>query len=373
MSTGWRIPLVDLARTTDPIASQMEAVFRRVRASGSYVLGPEVEAFERACAETLSIEHAIGVSSGTDALVAALLALDVGVGDEVIVPTFTFIASAEAVLRVGARPVLVDSADGAFHADPDAIASATGTRTKVIIPVHLFGDCVEPAPVLAQARAAGIAVVEDAAQAFGVRCAGGTPGTWGAVGCFSFFPTKTLGAMGDGGLVVTRDASLADRVRSIRQHGAESKDAFHRVGGNYRLDALQAGLLRLRLAGLPEEIAQRRRGAALYRQALEHLGDRIVFPRRADGATYNPFVVRIPSCRDRVARELAAAGIQTAVYYRHPLHTQKVFATLGLRAGGFPNAERAAGEALALPLFPGIRDEEIALVVDAVKRSLLCG
>jgi dTDP-4-amino-4,6-dideoxygalactose transaminase len=372
MPITWRVPLVDLARTTEPIATELAAAFRRVRASGQYVLGQEVEAFERRCAHHLSVEHAIGVSSGSDALVAALLALEIGTDDEVIVPTFTFVASAEAVLRVGARPVLVDSAKGEFHVDCAAIAAGVTPRTKAIMPVHLFGDRVALSPLLEVARAARVVVIEDAAQAFGAGHEGGAAGLRGEVGCYSFFPTKTLGAMGDGGLVVTRDARVAEKVRSVRQHGAAARDEFHRRGGNYRLDALQAALLHVRLDVLAHEIAQRRHIAGQYRQALADLADRIVLPRASDGATYTPFVVRIPSFRDRVADELAAAGIQTSVYYRHPLHRQSAVASaLEGRPAAFPNADLAAAEALALPLFPGMREPEIALVIDELRRSLL--
>lgn len=350
------IPFADL-RPDAPLAAELEAAAARVIRSGRYVLGPEVEAFESEVAALLGVRHAIGVSSGTDALIVSLMALGIGPGDEVVVPAFGFIATPEAVVRVGATPVLVDVEPATFHLDPRAVEAALTRRTRAILAVHLFGRCVDLAPLRALVGPRGLAIVEDAAQAIGARADGRFAGALGALGAFSFFPTKTLGALGDGGLVTTDDAALAAAARRIRVHGAESRDAFARIGGNFRLDELQAALLRVKLARLPAALAERRRLARAFGQALR--GAPLDLPRASDDDTCNPFVVRAHGDRDLLRARLAAAGVETAIYYPRALTEQPALAPYRRAA---PEAERAARSVLALPL----RDDALARIVAAV-------
>jgi dTDP-4-amino-4,6-dideoxygalactose transaminase len=334
------IPFIDL-RPDEALAAALEAAASRVIRGGRYVLGPEVEAFEREVAAFLGVRHAIGVSSGTDALIVSLLALGIGPGDEVLVPAFGFIATPEAVVRVGATPVLVDIDPRTFHLDPAAAARAMSPRTRAIVAVHLFGRCVDLEPL----RGVGVPIVEDAAQAIGARTSKGHAGALGTIGAFSFFPTKTLGALGDGGLVTTDDDALAATARRLRVHGAVSRDDFAQIGGNFRLDALQAALLRVKLARLPEALVERRRAARAYVEALR--GAPLELPRVSEDDTYNPFVVRVHGDRDALRARLADAGIETAIYYPRALTEQPALAPFRRPA---PEAERAARSVLALPL-----------------------
>ncbi|HJL14882.1 MAG TPA: DegT/DnrJ/EryC1/StrS family aminotransferase [Sandaracinaceae bacterium LLY-WYZ-13_1] len=388
-----KVPQLDLRRGGPDLDAELVAAFRRVLESGRYILGPEVEAFERECAGYVGAAHAIGVSSGTDALLVALMALDVGPGDEVICPTYTFFATAGAIWRLGATPVFVDSQPRCFGLDPAQLAERRTARTKAIVPVHLFGQC---AAMDALREAAGeVPIVEDAAQALGASWRGTMAGALGTLGCFSFFPSKNLGGFGDGGLVTTDDDALAARVRRLRVHGAEPKYVHAEVGGNFRLDALQAALLRVKLPRLEDAIHRRRAHAWAYAEAFVQLGigapapgpgcrtacgvadptdAPVLLPTACDqGHSFNQYVVRIPGRRDAVRARLAEQGIGTAVYYPTPLHAQACFAPLGHAPGDFPVAERLAEESLALPIFPELGAHERDRVVEAIGDALRDG
>ncbi len=348
------VPLLDLTAQYRPIRDEVLEAITRVADSQRFILGAEVEAFEREMAAMLEVEHAIGVSSGTDALLVALMALGIGPGDEVITPTYSFFATAGSVRRTGATPVFVDVDPTTLNLDPAGLARAITARTRAIIPVHLFGLAADLDPILDAARQAGVAVIEDAAQAIGARYRGRPVGGFGTVGCFSFFPTKNLGAFGDAGLVTTNDAALARELRRLRTHGADEEYVHARVGGNFRLDAIQAAVLRVKRRYLAGWTDARRRNAARYRALFQEfgLGDRLTLPVEPEGRhhIYNQFVIGVDD-RDRLRAHLAAAQIGTAIYYPIPFHKQQCFATGARAAGPLPVAERAAERSLALPIF----------------------
>ena len=363
------VPLLDLHAQYTPLRQSLLDAITRVCDSQRFIGGPEVEGLERELAAYLATPHAIGMSSGTDALVAALMALDIGPGDEVITPTYSFFATAGSVVRVGARPVLVDIDAGTFNLDVAATLAAITPRTKAIIPVHLFGQSADLAPILDAAAPKGIAVIEDAAQAIGSTYRGKPVGNWGAIGCFSFFPSKNLGGFGDGGLVTCTDATLAHRLKLIRNHGMEPKYYHHLVGANFRIDALQAAVLRVKLPYLPAWSDARRANAARYRALFADAGlSQVTMPIEAPERThiYNQFVIRVPQ-RDRLRAHLDAGGIGTEVYYPVPFHLQECFAGLGYKAGAFPVAEAAAQQSLALPIYPELTVAQQAAVVDAIR------
>ena len=364
------VPLLDLKAQFAPLREHVLEVIARVCDAQQFILGAEVDALERELETFLEIPHAIGVSSGTDALLAALMVLDVGAGDEVVTTPFSFFATAGSIARVGARPVFVDIDPATFNIDAGALASAMTSRTKAIMPVHLFGQSADLAPIVEVAARFGVPVIEDAAQAIGTRYRGQAVGGIGTVGCFSFFPTKNLGAFGDAGLVTTRDASLARRVRAIRQHGGELKYHHDLVGANFRIDALQAAILRVKLPHLNAWTAARRRNAERYEALFEKagLGDSVTLPMRSSDSThiYNQFVIRVPQ-RDGLRTHLADSGIGTEVYYPIPLHLQPCFRELGYRKGSFPAAEAAADEALALPIYGELAEVQQSWVVEAIR------
>ena len=342
-----------------PLIPELERRFSEVLASGRFILGPEVEAFEREAAAFLGVPHAIGVANGTDALVLSLEALRIGRGDEVICPAFTFYATAEAIVRVGATPVFCDIDPATLNLDPDHVAAKITPRTRAVVAVHLFG---RPAP-LAELAALGVPVVEDAAQAFG---ADGIART-GVCSTFSFFPTKNLFALGDGGLVTSLDEEVADRVRMLRFHGSRDKRTFELVGTNSRLDAVQAAWLRVFLPELAGWNRARREAAARY--ADLGLGDAVELPLDDPGHVFHLYVVRT-TLRDDVASALDAAGVASAAYYTTPLHLQPALAHLGYTSGSLPETERAARENLALPLWAGIDEAAQERVVDAVRAAV---
>jgi dTDP-4-amino-4,6-dideoxygalactose transaminase len=348
------VPLLDLAAQYQPIREHVLQALTRVADSQRYILGPEVEALERELAAQLEVAHAIGVSSGTDALIVALMALGVGPGAEVIVPTYTFFATASAVSRLGATPVFVDIDAATFNVLPNEVARAISPRTRAIIPVHLFGLSADLDPLLEIARQAGVPLIEDAAQAIGARYHGRLTGGFGLAGCFSFFPSKNLGAFGEGGLVTTNDAALAHEIRLLRNHGAEPKYVHPKIGGNFRLDAIQAAVLRVKAPYLSAWSDARRRNADRYRAlAGEYgLGDRVELPIEPPGCThvYNQFVIR-GADRDALRTHLSSRHIGTEVYYPIPLHRQPCFSTLGDASDRFVAADQAAATTVALPIF----------------------
>jgi dTDP-4-amino-4,6-dideoxygalactose transaminase len=352
------IPLVDVKAQYAPLIPDLEERFAAVLASGRFILGPEVEAFEREAAAFLGVPYAIGVANGTDALVLSLEAMGIGRGDEVICPAFTFYATAEAIVRAGATPVFADIDPETFNLDPEDVAARITSRTRAIVCVHLFG---RPAP-LAELAALGLPLVEDAAQAFGAEGVAGA----GVCSTFSFFPTKNLFALGDGGLVACRDEKVAERVRMLRFHGSRDKQTFELVGTNSRLDALQAAFLRVFLPRLAGWNAARREAAARYAEL--GLGEAVELPADDPAHVYHLYVVRTAQ-RERIARALEAAGIASAAYYTTPLHLQPALAFLGYARGSLPETERAAAENLALPMWGGIGEEAQRRVVDAVRAA----
>jgi dTDP-4-amino-4,6-dideoxygalactose transaminase len=367
------VPLLDLGAQWAGIRDETLAAITRVCDSQRFILGPEVEALEAELAASIGVPHAVGMSSGTDALLAALMALGIGPGDEVITSTYSFFATAGSIVRVGARPVLVDIDPVSFNIDAAAVASAVTPRTRAIMPVHLYGQCADMAQLVPTAARAHVPIIEDAAQALGSRIGERQAGTFGVAACFSFFPSKNLGAFGDAGLVTSTDAALAEQLRLVRNHGAE-RQYFHRIiGGNFRIDALQAAVLRVKAPHLSRWTEGRRRNAERYRALVADAGlaDRIGLPIELPGHhhIYNQFVVRVPR-RDRVKEALAARRIGTAIYYPVPFHLQDCFANLGYRRGAFPLAEAAAAETLALPIYPELTEAQQAAVVAALGRAI---
>lgn len=370
-----RIPILDLRRQYQSIKSEIDQAIQRVVESGRFILGPEVESFEAEIAAYLGVPHAIGVASGTDALLLALKALGIGPGDAVIVPSFTFFATAGVVANVGATPIFADIDPLTFNISPASISAAlkAGTprreRVKAIIPVHLYGQMADMDEIMAIAHKFGLYVVEDAAQAIGAEYNGKKAGTIGHIGCFSFFPTKNLGAYGDGGLVVTSDDELAERIRMLRVHGSKPKYYHHLVGTNSRLDALQAAILRAKLPHLAEWTRARQRIADRYDELLRGIKS-IRLPYRTPNRThiFHQYTVRVlGGKRDALRDHLAAQGIGTEVYYPLPLHLQPCFRHLGYREGDLPESERASREVLSLPMFPELTREEQDRVVEAIR------
>ncbi len=364
-----RVPLLDLRAQYSALRDEIEAAMRGVVESQHFILGPEVDALEREIAEYCGTRYAVGVSSGTDALLVALMALGVGAGDEVVTTPFTFFATAGTVARLGARTVFVDIDPRTFNIDARAIAAALTPRTKAIVPVHLFGRLADMDAILPVAQAAGVPVIEDAAQAIGAHDANGRrAGAIGGMGAFSFFPTKNLGAFGDAGMVTTADADLDRVLRQLRVHGMEPKYVHEMVGGNFRLDALQAAVLRVKLRHLEAWHEGRRRNAAAYRALFADADlPEVIVPEDVPGHIYNQFVVRVAE-RDALRAHLAAHGIGTEIYYPLPLHLQACFAPLGYGAGDFPHSEAAAREVLALPIYPELAQGDLEHVVASIAR-----
>ena len=367
------IPLVDLGWQQREIADEVRRGMDEVIESTAFVLGPQVAEFERSFADFVGVGHCIGVGSGTDALELALRALAIGDGCEVIVPANTFIASALAVVRAGAVPVLVDADAEHLLIDPEAVRAAITPRTRAIMPVHLYGQMAPMVELEAIAEELGLAILEDAAQSQGARQGGRAAGSIGAAAATSFYPGKNIGAYGDAGAVLCRDDEIADRIRRLRNWGSEQKYHHPELGFNSRLDTLQAVVLQAKLARLDAWNALRREAAARY-DAL--LGDceAVGLPRTAAGNehVWHLYVVRVAQ-RDRVLAELGEAGIGAGVHYPVPIHLQGAFASLGLGAGSFPVAERSAHEALSLPLFPGISEAQQVRVSEALRRALGAG
>jgi dTDP-4-amino-4,6-dideoxygalactose transaminase len=369
-AAGETIPLLDLAAQYESIAPEVEAAALAVLRSRGWVLGPAVESFERAIERYVGVPHAIGVASGSDALLLSLMALDVGPGDEVVTTPFSFLATVSSITRLGATPVLADIGDD-FLIDPTAVAAAVTPRTRAIVPVHLYGLCADFAALDAIARRHRVAIVEDAAQAIGAARDGRSAGAVGDLGCFSFYPTKNLGAAGDAGLVTSGDDRLAERVRRLRVHGAERRYEHLEVGINSRMDGIQGAILEVKLRHLDGWSDARAERAAAYDDlfAAAGLADVVTTPAVPDGCrhVFHQYVIRAAR-REELRAHLAAAGIGTEIYYPIPLHLQECFASLGYRRGDFPQAERAAAECLALPMYPELTPAQQERVVAAVKR-----
>jgi dTDP-4-amino-4,6-dideoxygalactose transaminase len=362
------VPLLDLDAQYRPIRDALIRAMVRVADSQRFILGPETEALERELAATLDVADAIGVSSGTDALLVAMMALGIGAGDEVVTSTYSFFATAGCITRLGARPVLVDIDPITYNLDPSAVARALTPRTRAILPVHLYGHCADMDSLLALAADAGVPVIEDACQSIGATWQGRQAGSMGAMGCFSFFPSKNLGAFGDAGLVTTQDRALGAQIRLLRGHGAQRRYYHDRVGGNFRLDELQSAVLRVKAPHLPAWTAGRRRNAGRYREMFAAHGlSQVVLPVEQPGAfhIYNQFIVRLPE-RDAVKAHLHASGIGCEVYYPVPFHLQECFKDLGYAAGAFPQSERAAAESLALPIYGELTEGQQRRVVSAI-------
>ena len=365
-----KVPLLDLQAQYATIRWEVGTAIDRVCESQVFILGPEVAACEHEIASFCGASHAIGVSSGTDALLVALMAAGVGAGDEVITSPFTFFATAGVIARLGARPVFVDIEEENFNLDAGEVESKISARTKAILPVHLFGRCADMEAISEIAGRHGLAVIEDAAQSIGAADPQGrSAGTIGELGCFSFFPSKNLGAFGDAGMVVTQDAKLAEIVRVLRVHGGKPKYYHKQIGGNFRLDALQAAVLRVKLRYLPLWTAARRQNARRYRELFAQAGlsRPVTVPQDVAGHIYNQFVIRCAE-RDALQAFLREQEIDTEIYYPVPLHLQECFAGLGHRAGEFPRAEAAAREVLALPIYPELSEAQQDYVVDRVSQ-----
>ncbi len=364
-----KVPLLDLHAQYRPLRAEILAAIERVCDSQRFIMGPEITSLESELALMLGVRHAIAVSSGTDALLLALMALDIKPGDEVITPTYSFFATAGAVARLGARPVLVDIDEATFNIDAAQAVAAITPRTKAIIPVHLFGQSADMDPLLLAASRAGIPIVEDAAQAIGATYKSRPLGSLGAFGCFSFFPSKNLGAFGDAGLLTAMDDGLAKRARLLRTHGMEPRYYHHLVGANFRMDALQAAILRVKAPHLDGWTEGRRANAARYRVLFRDaaLLDRVTLPAEpADRRhIYNQFVIRVAD-RDGLRAHLDERGIGTEIYYPVPFHLQPCFADLGYHRGDFPKAERAAAESLALPIYSELTEAQQEAVVSAI-------
>jgi dTDP-3-amino-3,4,6-trideoxy-alpha-D-glucose transaminase len=362
-----RIPTTRLDPADPALMEELLATVERVARTGAFTMGTELEAFEAEFAAYCGSPHAVGVSSGTEAIVLALKALGIGAGDEVILPSNSFIATAEGVSLAGATPVLVDVDPATHLITAAAVAAAIGPRTRAVIPVHLMGSTVDMDALLEVTRPAGLKVLEDTAQAHGALIGGRRVGTIGDVGCFSFYPTKNLGAWGDGGGIVTADPAVADRVRLLRSHGEQPRYHHRMVGTTARLDALQAALLRVKLRRLDGWNDDRRRIGAALQAGLQ--GTSVELPTAAtpDGDhVFHLFVVRSTE-RDALRAHLDGLGVSTAVHYPFPIHRTEAYADLGLGEGSLPVAERLAEEILTLPLFPTMSTQDISRIVDAVR------
>lgn len=371
-STRVKVPLLDLRAQYEPIRDEIRAAVEKVFDDLAFISGPYVQAFERQLASYVGARHAVGVSSGTDALLVALTALGVGPGDEVVTTPYTFFATVGCVTRLGARCVFVDIDPATYNIDVTRLQEALTPRTKVIVPVHLFGQTVDMAAVRAVAEPRGIPVLEDAAQAIGAKDSDGRmAGSLGTAACFSFYPSKNLGAAGDGGLVTTDDADLAHLMAIMRNHGMEPAYHHEIVGGNFRLDGIQGAVLSVKLKYLDGWAEARRRNAADYRAlfAGRELDDVLTLPYERPGVhhIYNQFVVRVAGGRrDALAAHLKANDIGTAIYYPSGCHEQPALKHLGYRSGTFPLTEAAARETLALPIYGELTDDQKVAVVDAV-------
>ncbi|HEV7715912.1 MAG TPA: DegT/DnrJ/EryC1/StrS family aminotransferase [Steroidobacteraceae bacterium] len=381
-----QVPLLDLKLQYQPLKAEIQSVIEKVCASQAFILGPATRELEASVAAYCQCRFGIGVSSGTDALLVALMALGIGPGDEVITSPFTFFATAGTIARTGARPLFCDIEAETFNLSPATVLSfierrcetrdgklinrQTGGVIKALMPVHLYGQVADIVPLVQIARRFGLKVIEDAAQAIGAEDANkGRAGSFGDVGCLSFFPTKNLGAFGDAGLCVANDPELAERIEILRVHGGKPKYFHEFIGGNFRIDEIQAAVLNVKLKHLDAWSASRQHNAAIYDEAFESadLGKAVETPRVVQGSRhiFNQYVIRVRD-RDLLRQHLMAAGVGSEIYYPVPLHLQECFAYLKHRKGDFPQSERAADETLALPIFPELTEVQLRYVVDTI-------
>ncbi len=369
MKVAMTVPLLDLKAQYATIKEEINAAVLEVLESQHFVLGPKVERCECALAEYVQSDHGIGVSSGSDALLMCLMAEDIGVGDEVITTPYTFFATVGAIARVGATPTFVDIDPNTYNIDPARIEEKITDRTKAIIPVHLYGQCADMDPILELAERHGLTVIEDAAQAIGAEYKGRRAGSMGHYGCFSFFPSKNLGCAGDGGMVTTQDQDRADRLRVLRVHGSTPKYYHKLIGGNFRLDAIQAAIVLAKLKYLDEWTIARQANADRYRQLFSEnaLTDTISLPQTMpDGRhIYNQFIIRARD-RDSVREHLSQSGIASEIYYPVPMHQQECFKPLSNGDSTYPESELASRETLALPVYPELSDEQLTYVVRTI-------
>jgi dTDP-4-amino-4,6-dideoxygalactose transaminase len=360
------IPLLDLKAQYASIREEIDAAVREVFESQQFILGPKVEELEKKVAESCGVKNAVGVASGTDALLLSLRAVPINGGDEVITSTFSFFATAGAIVNAGATPVFVDINPKTFNLDVAQVEKVVTNKTRAVIPVHLFGQCAEMDPLIEFARYKKLVLIEDAAQAIGAKYKNRLAGSLGHLACFSFYPTKNLGGAGDGGMVVTDDEKLAETVRMLRTHGSRKKYYHEIVGTNSRLDALQAAVLTVKLKHLEEWTEGRRKSAAYYDAAFKGSEVKTPYAELYNYHVYNQYVVRVPE-REAVMERLKAAEIGCEIYYPLPLHLQKCFASLGGKLGDFPESETAAKETLAIPVYPELTGEQKDLIVKNTK------
>jgi len=362
-----KVPLLDLKAQYATIKADIDAGIAEVFTAQRFILGPKVEQCEQEIARYSACSFAVGMSSGSDALIACLMAENIGAGDEVITSPYTFFATAGAIARLGATPVFVDIDPATYNLDVSQIEAKITSRTRAIIPVHLYGQMADMDAVMQIASRHGLVVIEDAAQAIGAEYGGRRAGSIGHYGCFSFFPSKNLGAAGDAGMVVTNDAQRLEKLRCLRDHGAKPKYYHKIIGGNFRLDALQAAVVTAKLPHLDEWTAARQRNAKHYDQLFAGIGLPITVPAvMTDRHIFNQYVIRVPR-RDELQAYLKEKGVGTEVYYPVPLHLQECFAYLGYKAGAFPESERAAKETLALPIYPELSQPQLQYVAGCVR------
>jgi len=364
------VPLLDLREQNESLRSEIEAALARVLDTNGFILGGEVAALEHELADYCGVQHAIGCASGSDAILLALMAYDIGPGDEVITTPYSFFATVSSITRLGATPVFVDIDPVTYNIDVSQIEAKITEKTKAIEPVHLYGQCADMAAINAIAGKCGVPVVEDAAQAIGAEENGVQAGAMGEIGCFSFYPSKNLGGMGDGGFLTTGDDALATKLRALRVHGSEERYYHKYVGFNSRLDGFQGAVLRVKLPHLDAWTERRRSNAARYTVLFEshELNEHITLPIERDNAKhiYNQYVIRAPNRRDELREYLTKRGVGTDIYYPVPLHLQECFAYLGYKRGDMPEAEKAAAETLALPIFPELRGEQQEYVARSI-------
>ncbi|MFK7769625.1 MAG: DegT/DnrJ/EryC1/StrS family aminotransferase [Mariniblastus sp.] len=377
-STPNSTPLLDVGRGNQPLKSEIMDTISDIIDSGWFIGGPHVKALEAAVAQVSQTKHAIGCASGSDALLLALMAVDIQPGDEVICPSFTFFATASAITRLGGIPVFVDIEPSTFNLDVDHLATLITEKTKAIIPVHLFGQCADMDPIMELAKARDIAVIEDCAQSIGATESDRAAGSMGSVGCFSFYPTKNLGGFGDGGMMTTNDDAMADRLRLLANHGMRPRYHHQVVGINSRLDAIQAAVLNSKMSCLSEYSEKRKRNAVRYRKLMLEAGlsSSVVLPTSLprNGHVWNQFTIRIPGgSRDNIRQQLADMNVGSEIYYPIPLHKQECFSYLNVPEGSLPQTDQACEEVLALPIFPELTEGEQKYAVDCLSQALGLG